>query len=249
MTVKPWHWRVLAGEVIGRRAAVSQINIEARDASELLAASLGRELEQYRLASRLLAQDSDAVRLLQGERGTRLSDFNRRLEALSDSMGAAAIYLLDTQGTTLAASNWRKPESFIGENYAFRAYFREAMRTGSHEQFALGNTTGRAGLYIARHLVQSGQPVGVIVAKVEMDKLEAEWRQARLTAFASNTYGVILVSSVADWRFDTIKRIDPATQQRMLNDIEYGTRPLSMLPVYAGGGVRRVSDPGAWEGP
>jgi two-component system, NtrC family, C4-dicarboxylate transport sensor histidine kinase DctB len=237
------------GEVFARQAAVTEINTEARDASELLASSLGRELEQYRLASRLLAQDSDAVRLLEGERGTRLSDFNQRLESLSESMGAAAIYLLDTGGTTLAASNWRKRESFVGQNYAFRAYFREAMRTGSHEQFALGNTTGRPGLYIARQLVRAGRPVGVIVAKVEMDSLEAEWRQARVTAFATNSYGVILVSSVPEWRFDTIRRIDPAAQQRMLNEVEYGTRPLSMLPHYGAGDVRRADDADAWAGP
>ena len=41
--------------------------------------------------------------------------------------GAAFVCLMDEGGTTLAASNWREPLSFVGVNYGYRPYFRGAV--------------------------------------------------------------------------------------------------------------------------
>jgi two-component system, NtrC family, C4-dicarboxylate transport sensor histidine kinase DctB len=254
-TLKPDCWRWLAGLMMGllvigafllgdalaRRQAVAALGRDVGTASQLLAGSLARELEQYRLAALVLAQDAGAVEVLSGPRGFPVQALNRKLESLSTEMGAAAIYLLDTDGTTVAASNWRTAGSFIGRNYQFRAYFSQALLNGSHEQFALGTTTRRPGLYVARRLTQGGKAIGVIVAKVELDALETEWRAARLTAFATNDKGVILVTSVPDWRFKTIAPLDQAAQSRMLNALDYGTAPLSVLAPYASASVHRAN--------
>ena len=63
------------------------------------------------------------------------------LEA-SHRVTKASLYLLDRHGETLAASNWRDWSSFVGNNYAFRPYFIDAVANDSGRYFAVGVTTG-----------------------------------------------------------------------------------------------------------
>jgi len=49
---------------------------------------------------------------------------NRYIEEVNRQAGSDALYLIDLQGLTLAASNWATPQSFVGESYANRPYFR-----------------------------------------------------------------------------------------------------------------------------
>lgn len=227
---------------IARNQAILEAGKRGDVSAELLASALEREHERFRLATLVLAQDADARAVLAGENGRRLADFNRKLEALSQDMGAAAIYLLDTKGLTLASSNWQRPETFVGQNYGFRPYFREALSKGQSEQFALGTVSRRPGLYIARQLQAGGQILGVIVSKVEFDNLEAEWRKAGVTVFATNSHGVILITSNREWRFKTVQPLSQPTQNKMLRDLDYGTNPLQVLPLYQNGQVGAVQD-------
>ncbi|WP_313587339.1 ATP-binding protein [Aquidulcibacter sp.] len=227
---------------IARNRAVAEADKRGDVSAELLASALEREHERFRLATLVLAQDADARAVLEGDDGERLGAFNKKLEALSRDMGAAAIYLLDLEGLTLASSNYIKPETFVGQNYGFRSYFREAIRNGHHEQFALGTVSRRPGLYISRQLQAGGKPIGVIVSKVEFDNLEAEWRKAGVTVFATNANGVILITSNRDWRFKTVQPVNKATQNKMLRDLDYGPNPLEVLPIYQRGQVGTIED-------
>lgn len=232
---------VISDNIAGKRA-VTEAGNRGDVSAELLASALEREHERFRLATLVLAQDADARAVLAGDNGQRLADFNGKLEALSQDMGAAAIYLLDTKGLTLASSNWQRPETFVGQNYGFRPYFREALSKGHSEQFALGTVSRRPGLYIARQLKAGGQILGVIVSKVEFDNLEAEWRKAGVTVFATNANGVILITSKGEWRFKTVQPLSQATQSKMLRDLDYGTNPLEVLPLYQNDQVGAVQD-------
>jgi two-component system C4-dicarboxylate transport sensor histidine kinase DctB len=229
-------------DTTARNRAVAEAGKRGNVSAELLASALEREHERFRLATLVLAQDADARAVLAGADGQRLDAFNKKLEALSRDTGAAAIYLLNTKGLTLASSNWARPETFVGQNYGFRPYFREALASGHSEQFALGTVSRRPGLYIARQLQSDGKPIGVIVSKVEFDNLEAEWRKAGVTVFATNDNGVILITSNRAWRFKTVQPLSQATQNKMLRDLDYGTNPLEVLPLYQNGQVGSVQN-------
>ena len=56
---------------------------------------------------------------------------NRYLTRVRDHAGADEAYVLDADGTTLAASNWADETSFVGRNYRFRSYFKDAMAKGA----------------------------------------------------------------------------------------------------------------------
>lgn len=191
------------GWISGTRTRESLI-AGATTGAQLRAALLDSEIARFRLLPLALADDRDVVATLQG---TAARPLNEKLERLAGTTGAAAIYLIGPNGRTLAASNWRSPQSFVGSDYRFRRYFREALRTGEARQFAFGTVSLHSGLYLARRTAASG----VIVVKLEFDAIEAAWQRAGGDTFVEDATGLVLVASTPAWRFAVARPILPAT--------------------------------------
>jgi two-component system C4-dicarboxylate transport sensor histidine kinase DctB len=215
---------------ITRSAATRSAQEDARDESLLISASLQSELDKFSLVPLVLAEDPQVRGILAGATGeTRALD--RRLDELARQTDAAAIYLMDADGLTLSASNWRLPTSFVGSNYSFRRYFTEALRQGSATEFALGTVSRRPGLYIAQRVLAGGRPVGVVAVKVEFDKLEANWRAATPGAFVTDRDGIVLLTSREAWRFRAIAPARATRRNRALDLRRFGTGSLEPLDL------------------
>jgi two-component system C4-dicarboxylate transport sensor histidine kinase DctB len=183
-----------------RVQALSETRIAAEGQAAILAAGLESELNKFTLVPRVLAVDPEVAALLGGDSGQR-APINRRLAALARQTDAAAIYLMDARGLTLASSNWDRPDSFIGSNYRFRDYFAGALRDGTQTEFALGTVSRRPGLYLAERVGRADRPLGVVAVKVEFDGLERRWRDAEDGVFVTDADGIVLLASNPDWRF------------------------------------------------
>ena len=125
-------------ERLATRQAIADVSNRAQSSAILLGASFRRELDKFRLVPVVLADDQEARNALTTRDPALLLRLNQKLEALSDETRAGNVYLLDADGVTVAASNWRRADSFLGDSYAYRAYYRDAARSGSAQQFALG---------------------------------------------------------------------------------------------------------------
>lgn len=218
----------VAGEA-ARRGAEAELARQAESAAALHAAVLRSELDKHRALPLVLAADADVARLLASGQGAEAID--RKLETLAGQARAAAVYVIDARGVTRAASNWRRPDSFVGADYGFRPYFIGAMRDGAAEFFALGTVSGRPGLYLSRRVTAAdGRALGVVVVKVEFDALEAEWRASGEPAWVVDPGGVVLITSVPDWRFRTIEPLDEARRRLTLIDQTLSPEALRPLP-------------------
>lgn len=186
---------------LAAQRAERQIREEATQSAGLLAALLASEIEHYQALPITLATDSEVSRVLRAPDAAALDRLSRRLALISDQLGSAAIYLVDAQGLTIAASNAGMATSFIGNDYRFRDYFREAMRDGRGSQFAMGSTTARPGLYLSQRVDGPGGPLGVVVVKVEFGSLESDWRNAGTPAFVTDDSGIITITTDPLWRF------------------------------------------------
>lgn len=213
---------------LAARSARSDLKGQAVAAAALHAAVLRSELEKHRSVPLLLAEDPDTRAAFRGAGDTKA--LNAKLEMLSRRTRAAAIYLMDARGITIAASNWRLPTSFVGSDYSFRPYFRDAMHAGTAEHFALGTVSGRPGFYLARRVEGSHGPLGVIVVKVEFDGLEDEWRASGEPAFVTDRNGVVLLTSVQGWRFRTLTPLPEAEHRRLVASQQFGRSKLEPLP-------------------
>lgn len=241
---------IAAGEV-ARRDAEATVRRHASTAGALHAAVLRSELERHRSLPIVLAQDRDLIDLLDSPGPGRVAALNLKFEKLARESRAAAIYALDVSGVTLAASNWREPTSFVGSEYRFRPYHYGAMRRGQAAFFALGTVSGRPGLYLSRRVDDSaGRPLGVIVAKVEFDALESDWRKSGEPAYVTDEDGVVIITTVPQWRFHTTRPLNDSERRRLAAEQTSGAAPLTDLPFssHGEGLVRIAADipPGAY---
>lgn len=231
-----------AGSRYATGQAIAAADIQAARTARSHAGILTSELQKFRLLPDVLAEYPDVAAALATQGTAPVARLNRSFELLARRTDAAAIYLINADGLTLAANNWRLPTSFVGSNYAFRPYFRDAMRTGKSEMFALGTVSGRPGLYLARRLDIDGRPAGIIVVKVEFDRVEQLWTRASGPSFVADGQGVILITSVPEWRFRATRPLDAATLARVRQTLQFGNIPPGPAPIDLSGPLARVGD-------
>ena len=240
-------WLVVGVLAIGVAGWLARVDAEAatrdqaRTAAVLHGAVLTSELERQQAVPSVLAVDPELAALVTAPSSDRRDRLNLKLEQLAGEVRAAALYVLDADGTALAASNWREPTSFVGSNYRFRPYYVEAMRDSEAAFFALGTVSGRPGLYLARRIDRAdGTPAGVIVAKVEFDALEQTWRNAGEPTYVTDADGVVLITTTPEWRFRTTRPLSEARRRQLAGE------PLQDMPFTAPeSGLVRVSRDGA----
>jgi two-component system C4-dicarboxylate transport sensor histidine kinase DctB len=188
----------------GLRWANARALADGRAAAEQLARThaglFASELQKYRLLPLVLAEYPEVRAALDHKPGALLQ-LNDKLKLLAAGTNAAVIYLLDDHGMAIAASNSQLPTSFIGHDYRFRLYFRDALTSGHAEEFALGAVTHRPGLFLAHRVAEAGKPIGVIVVKVEFDRIEAQWKSPRGPTVVTDSNGMVVLTSQPDWRF------------------------------------------------
>ena len=218
---------------IGERWAVSAASETASSDARQLAASNGQlfnsELQKFRLLPVALAEYPDVAALLQTG-GDNDGQVNDRLERLAAKTNASAIYVIAPDGKTLAASNYRKPTSFVGQNYAFRPYFRDAMAKGDAELFALGTVSGKPGLYLARRINGGAAPLGVIVVKVEFDSLADEWSRQMGISMIADSHGIVIISGKPEWQFRTLRTLDAGEKAEIAASRQFEGASLQRLP-------------------
>lgn len=206
---------VLAGAVaIAGRIAAGQAAGELRDgalaALPLAAGTLTGEIEKQRLVPLVLARD-DAVRdALRRAGKVEETALDAKLKAIAGDALASAIYVIDTAGIAISASNAGQPDSFVGIDYNFRHYFTDAMAKGAASQYGLGTISGKPGLYLAGRVDDAGKPLGVAVLKVELGGVEANWRASGFRVFVTDERGIVLATSQPDWRFHALAPLSAA---------------------------------------
>ncbi|WP_168206502.1 ATP-binding protein [Labrenzia sp. PHM005] len=190
------------------------------------------EYQKYRYLPYMIARDPRATASI--GLGQPAESANRFLEEMAANSGADLLYVMNAEGTTVAASNWQKPLSLVGRNYGFRPYFKAAMRGEEGQFFAIGLTTGRPGLFLARPTPVEGEPVGVAVVKVDTRDLETAWAEGGELVFATDADGVIFLSSRPDWRYRTLADLPPETRAAIASSQKYAKetlKPVSGQPV------------------
>ncbi len=204
---------------------------QGRETATLSASVLRAELEKQRALPLVLAQDPDVLAALRAPLPARLEALDRRLLRLARATPAMVIYLLDDKGTAIAASNWTEPDSFIGANYAFRPYFRRAVEQGAVEHFALGSVSRLPGLYFGRRVESAGRTLGVIVVKVSFTGLEAAWRALSAPVLVTDKRGIVLITSVPEWRFHTRQPLSQEEKKAIVASRQFGNVDLLPLPL------------------
>lgn len=200
---------------------------------DLYAASLEREIDKYAYFPTTLGLERDVLRLLSVSPppADQIEQVNKYLEQLNERAGSLSIYILDFKGRVVATSNWRRADSFMGEDLSFRPYFKQAMESGSGRFFGIGTTRGEPGYYLSSALTDERGTLGVAVVKVGLRQLEKSWATVEAPALVSDENGVIILASVPSWKFTTLKPLDEATRRAFDRTQQYNRQALHPLGV------------------
>ncbi len=164
-----------------------------------------------------------------------INHINRYFEEIQHVTEASDIYLLNNQGTAIAASNWQKPYSFIGQNYAFRPYFTEAIAGGLGRYYAVGTASNTRGFYFSYPVVDEGKVRGIIVVKVDISDIEDQLtglaKAGQYELAISGNDNVIFLASMASWRLKSLTPLTAADQQAIIQSRRYATREVGALTI------------------
>ncbi|AMF98790.1 sensor histidine kinase [Vibrio harveyi] len=189
---------------------------------ERFSSHIQNKLDKYAHIPHLLSKDEPLVEaLLNSENSAQLEITNRYLESVNGVIEAADTYLIDKWGTTIAASNWRKERSFVGRNFAFRPYFKQAITGQRSQYYALGSTSGKRGYYYSYPIVYAGGVLGVVVVKMDLSKIEDNWQQPNSVFVASDPNGIVFMSSRNDWLFKSLQPLEEPTAAEVWASRQY----------------------------
>lgn len=153
-----------------------------------------------------------------------LDMIHERLDRYRLGLGADVCFAMDTSGLTIASTNRRSPDSFIGKSYAFRPYFQEALKGAGATYLALGATSGTRGIYAAYPISAGSGVVGVVVAKGSTEVLDAYFRSYP-HVFLVSPEGVVFVSSRPEWILRSLYGLSPIQREALRGTAQFGRGP------------------------
>ncbi len=235
---------LLAGGWAMRQAERHSLENEAARSTEQLALyanSLHTLIERYRALPSVLALDPQFIEALRGSISPDLQkNLNLKLERINGAAQSSTLELLDRDGLAVAASNWRLPSSYVGNNYGFRPYFSQTRTEGNGRFFAVGVTTGIPGYFLSSAVTdEDGEFLGAMVVKLEFPELEREWRQGSDILLVSDARGIVFIANQPGWRYRELQPLSPADLAELGRTRQYDRQPLSPL---AHSELRRFDD-------
>src|SRR5262249_12595774 len=140
-----------------RQQALDALETGSKQQLGLLVAGLRSTIDRYEPIPALIG-DSVTVRFLVADPTAldRIDAANHFLEPAAASLGDVDAYVLNPAGTAIAASNWRTPKSFIGNDYSFRPYYRDAVANGRGAYYGIGVTTKIPGYFLSSRIRDGG---------------------------------------------------------------------------------------------
>jgi len=234
--------RFLLGELHTRNGHILNLYVEG----------LQGTLDRYRPIPKLLAINPLVRELLERSDDAELrQQVNDLLEIDNLVLNAADSYLMDADGTTLAASNWNQPITFVGKNFAYRPYFQEAMAGRLGRFFALGTTSRKRGYYFASPVYVDDRIYGATVVKVDIEVVEETWGDDRHDVMVTDSHGIVFMSSRPEWLFRTTRSLTPEDLDALAREKRYSKTELAPFPgdiskgPVAGARLVRIPERGA----
>lgn len=216
----------------------SQINQAKADSLQRMGAyetSLLATIDRHLYLPKVLAFDPRIVKALaEVDRAHLVTDesltISRLLKRINRQAGSDQIFLMGPGGMTFYSSNYDSAATFVGENYSFRPYFREAMVGKNGLYFAVGATTGVPGLFLSAPVyADNGHTLGVIVVKIDLGKLEASWQASGDAVWVTDQMGIVFLASNPRWRYFSMRPLPEQYQSELALTRQYGKRLVKPL--------------------
>jgi PAS domain S-box-containing protein len=178
--------------------------------------------------ARALAGLGEMRAVLVDPRGSSLARVNAVLDHFRDALAADVCYLMDREGTTVASSNRDAPDSFVGDNFAFRPYWKEAIRGFPATYMAQGVTSNVRGVYFSHPVYgdAGGPAVGVAVIKVSTMRIERDFRQgSEGIVLLVDPKGIVFAANRKEWLYRSLLGLTQEDVEEVARSQQFGQGP------------------------
>ena len=198
-----------------RLSRYMQVQLQGRSAE------LDRQLNRLSVLPRVLARHPHVKGVLLEQNGSSLQNANLTLRHSQLDSQSSFAFVMDTEGDTVAASNFEDEISFVGVNYGFRPYFTEAMSDGESTFFAIGATTGIPGFFAANAVKENVNNNGVVVVKADLAGLLDSWKLSPYEWLAVDELGVVILSTREEFLYAPTGELENADLAKITSDRRY----------------------------
>ncbi|WP_313089483.1 diguanylate cyclase [Pseudomonas sp.] len=222
------------GYVIGQRLAIGALNDAAAHRLEIFIASFFSPVDRFEYLPELMAEHPAVLEALRNPNDPRSqSALNRILHDSGTKAGAAAVYVMNRDGVTIAASNWETPDSFLGKDFSYRPYFQQARQGKTGRFYGVGSVTGIPGYFLGSAVRDAGDVIGVVAVKVDLDRLDQSWLADSGQIAVTDDSGIIFLSTNRDWKYRATRTLSAGVLHRLRETRQYATMlkaPISFSP-------------------
>ncbi|MFC3285823.1 sensor histidine kinase [Litchfieldella rifensis] len=214
---------------VARDQALQTLHDEAENELRLSAAGLEGHLSRHDYLPELLASRELVKRFLAAPDQQNAMPVNLLLDHFRATADVSDIYLLDRYANTLAASNWHLPNTFIGQNYAFRSYYQDAIAGREGRFHGLGVQSLERGYYFSAPVTLDdgdSNPDGVMVVKVLLDAVENSWAGQSAELLVTDQDDIIFMASHPELRMTALHPLSPDERDALLATRRYADEPL-----------------------
>jgi len=211
-----------------RTSFLNEVDRNAALHSSVITSRLSSFLTEQLKPVRVLAALPEIRNSLSVGDEASLSQANAMLDRFQSSLGADVCYILDEKGNTIASSNRQEADSFVGNNFSFRPYFKDAIRGSSSTYMALGTTSGKRGVYFS-FPVSGDDPrliLGVAVIKASIAQIEKELSDSSdAYILLVDSHSIIFISNYPEWLFQSLRQLSLNEREEVMRSYQFGIGP------------------------
>ena len=188
----------------------------------LLAHTVTKEIQATDGAARAMAMLAPTLTDLTSGDERQVATANELTDHFQSATSGSLAYLMNREGTVVAASNRGDPTSLMGKTYAFRPYFQTAIAGESGRYFAFGVTTLEAGYYASAPVRDRAgkEVVGVATVKKPLNARDLGFTTME-NAYLVDANGIILFGSRPEMRLRALWPLAEETKRQIIESRQF----------------------------
>ncbi|MDD9302164.1 MAG: PAS domain S-box protein [Desulfobacter sp.] len=211
-----------------REAAFQKTETSALSRLNLLTRQFSTHLSEHIKPVKTLSGIREMIRVLEDTDLETIYQANRFLDHFTQSMALDVSYLMDKRGITLCSSNRNDADSFVGNDFSFRPYYKKAIQGEPATSLALGTTSSKRGVYFSHPIYRrhSKEILGVAVIKSSVEFLESALvsKSKEILLFV-DPKGIIFMTNQPEFRFKLLWPLDEETLNSIADSRQFGNGP------------------------
>lgn len=211
-----------------KESAFNEAKRQAVARLEMIKKNLSSFLSENVKPVKTLAGMPQLRKSLNSNDNVSLSKANAVLDHFKNTLDVDVCYLMNSNGFTVASSNRKDPDSFVGKNFAFRPYFQQAIKGKPAIYLALGVASGKRGAYYSHPIYENSpsNPLGIVVIKASIELIEKEIGTSyNEIVLVTDPHGVIFISNRKEWLYHLIWKFSSEEIPQIAESRQFGKGP------------------------